>query len=72
MAYGFEENKDAVRSFGYGIGKWVYLCDAADDMKKDLKSKSFNVFNNAFSVSCENDITDEVKKEIEQLLAQLQ
>lgn len=30
--------------FGYFLGRWVYLIDAADDIGKDIKSKSFNPF----------------------------
>lgn len=30
--------------FGYFLGKWVYLMDAADDYEKDLKQGSFNPF----------------------------
>ncbi len=30
--------------FGYFLGKWVYLMDAADDYDKDLKNGSFNPF----------------------------
>ena len=30
--------------FGYYLGKWVYLIDAADDMEKDQKHGGFNPF----------------------------
>lgn len=30
--------------FGYFLGKWVYLMDAADDYEKDIKKNSFNPF----------------------------
>lgn len=30
--------------FGYYLGKWIYLIDAADDMEKDKKSGNFNPF----------------------------
>ncbi len=33
-----------LRQFGYYLGRWVYLIDAADDIEKDIKSKSFNPF----------------------------
>ena len=29
---------------GYFIGRWIYLIDAADDMKKDQKKGNFNPF----------------------------
>lgn len=30
--------------FGYYLGKWIYLIDAADDIYKDLESNNFNPF----------------------------
>ena len=27
----------------YNVGKWVYIIDALDDLKKDAKSKNYNV-----------------------------
>lgn len=33
-----------LRQFGYFLGRWVYIIDAADDMEKDLKTASFNPF----------------------------
>ncbi len=27
---------------GYCLGKWVYLCDVADDIEKDIKKRRFN------------------------------
>lgn len=30
--------------FGYFLGKWVYLMDAADDYDKDIKKNNFNPF----------------------------
>ncbi len=30
--------------FGYNIGRWVYLMDAADDIEKDKKASAFNPF----------------------------
>lgn len=32
--------------FGYQLGRWIYLIDAADDIKKDEKSGNFNPFIN--------------------------
>lgn len=31
-----------LKQFGYFLGRWVYQMDAADDLKSDLKSNSFN------------------------------
>ena len=32
------------RRIGYGLGRFIYLVDAADDYEKDIKSGSFNPF----------------------------
>lgn len=46
LCYGFEgETAQKLDRFGYLAGRWVYLADALDDMKDDMKTGSFNVFN---------------------------
>lgn len=37
-----ERQKRILARFGYFLGRFVYLCDAADDLKSDMKSGSFN------------------------------
>ena len=54
--------------FGYAVGRWVYLIDAADDIKSDLKNESFNVFVNRFRIKSENELTGKMKKQIEATL----
>ncbi len=43
-----DENSDNIKrvlsSFGYFLGKWIYLIDAANDFEDDLKSGSFNPY----------------------------
>ena len=39
-----EMQERVLREFGYHIGRWVYLIDAADDYEKDKKHNSFNPF----------------------------
>lgn len=34
--------KRVLARFGYFLGRFVYLCDAADDLQSDMKSGSFN------------------------------
>lgn len=63
----FEDNKELYR-FGYLVGRWVYLTDAADDLKSDIKSGSYNVFRNRFSLNTEDDITDQTVKDIKEAL----
>lgn len=31
-------------AFGYYIGRWIYIMDAADDLEKDVKHNNFNPF----------------------------
>lgn len=68
MAHEFDDDDNTVYRFGYGIGKWVYLCDAADDMEKDLKKGNFNVFLNSFKIKKADDIDEEVKQQIVETL----
>jgi len=42
--------------YGYNIGRWIYLMDAADDMEKDAKSLSFNPFIQEDGSSLDNNI----------------
>ena len=60
FAHNIADNNKAIYRFGYGIGKWVYLCDAADDMRKDLKKGGYNPFLLKYGIKSEADITDEV------------
>ncbi len=46
LAWGIPDEKGSIYRFGYGTGKWVYLCDAADDLKDDLEGGGYNVFIN--------------------------
>lgn len=61
-AYNMSDEGNIYR-FGYGIGKWVYLIDAFDDIEKDLKSKSYNVFVNKYGLS-DFKLTEEIRSEI--------
>ncbi len=40
FAYGLENAE--LYNFGYHIGKWIYITDAADDFEKDQKSGEYN------------------------------
>lgn len=41
-----ETSKRIFYEFGYHLGRWIYLIDAADDIEKDMKHKNFNPFVN--------------------------
>lgn len=38
-----EKYRFVLERMGYCLGKWIYLCDAVDDLADDVKSGSFNV-----------------------------
>jgi len=38
------DTKTVYRTFGYFLGKWIYLCDAANDYDDDLKHNGFNPY----------------------------
>jgi hypothetical protein len=62
-AYNIDDEKGNIYRFGYGIGKWVYLTDAFDDIEKDLKDSSYNVFVNKYKLR-ENELSEKIKAEI--------
>jgi len=43
-----DENKTHAERFGYCLGRFIYLADAADDTVSDHKSGSYNVYNLAY------------------------
>ena len=62
-AYNMNDPEGNIYRFGYGIGKWVYLTDAFDDVEKDLKDKSYNVFVNKYKLT-KDSFTDAIKEDI--------
>lgn len=44
--YQFNEDSEQLREqlyqFGYALGKWIYVIDALDDLKKDMENHKFN------------------------------
>ena len=43
-----EEYKDYLYNIGYFLGRFTYILDAVDDLKKDIKSGNFNPFKKDF------------------------
>ncbi len=39
-----DRQRPALERFGYFLGRWVYLMDAADDLREDLREGAFNPF----------------------------
>lgn len=37
--------KEVLYDLGYNLGKWIYILDALDDLKKDMDTKKFNALN---------------------------
>ena len=63
MAYNKDDPEGNIYRFGYGIGKWVYLTDAFDDIEKDIKDKSYNVFVNKYNLR-NSEYSQGIKQEI--------
>ncbi len=36
--------QEPIKNLMYNLGKWVYICDAVDDVDDDFKKKGYNVF----------------------------
>lgn len=66
LSYKLPDEDGNIYRFGYGVGKFVYLSDAADDIEKDIKNKSYNPFVKKYSLTAAP--TEEIKNEIEALL----
>lgn len=53
--YEIENDSEEVRmhlyNLGYGLGKWIYLIDALDDLKEDMKKNKFNPINYLYNVN---------------------
>lgn len=44
MLGGGERNRRVLERLGYLVGRYVYLCDALDDLEQDMKSGGYNPF----------------------------
>ena len=72
MAAVFSEGFDGSRAriaadFGRGIGKWIYLIDAADDFADDIKKRRYNPYRGLFG----NTLTDENRQAIRLSLTEI-
>lgn len=56
-----EAQRRVLRRFGYFLGRYIYLCDAADDLADDIKKSNFNPIINEFSLSGQPDEKDSRK-----------
>ena len=53
----------ALERFGYFLGRWVYLMDAADDLERDRKAGSFNPFVRRLGLEGEKELTQEQREQ---------
>ena len=53
--------KTELERFGYLLGRFVYICDAIDDLEDDLKAGGYNTLTERF---CKNGYDNEVGKQI--------
>lgn len=73
LSYGFNDEEGNIYRFGYGTGKWVYLCDALDDIGKDIKKNNYNVFVRKYKLSSlpDEDTKEEIRKSLNMSLAMI-
>ncbi|MFA6308706.1 MAG: DUF5685 family protein [Clostridia bacterium] len=57
-----KDTEKILRWIGYNIGKWVYIIDAFDDIKQDIKNESYNPI--LLQYSYDGGDIDEFKKSI--------
>lgn len=55
MGSGGRADTRVVGRLGYFLGRWVYLMDATDDLKQDIKTGDYNPFAKAWNVRVESD-----------------
>lgn len=68
IAYNLDDESKNIYKTGYGVGKWVYLCDAADDIKKDVARDNYNVFALKYNINTDSIDNSSVIEEIEYTL----
>lgn len=54
--------RPALESFGYYLGRWVYLMDAADDLGDDMREGSFNPFIKRLGLEGKKELTANERK----------
>lgn len=61
-----DEWSDNLRKIGYYLGKYIYIMDAYDDLRKDIKKGNYNPF---IEKMCNTDSFDYLVKEILTIMA---
>ena len=57
-----ERQRPALESFGYFLGRWVYLMDAADDLGEDMRKGSFNPFIKRLGLEGKKELSEEERR----------
>ena len=58
-SHGHNDDKSRILyEIGYHLGKWIYVIDAIDDMKDDIKKKSYNPIINSYGNELNNSHRD--------------
>ncbi|MCL2773138.1 MAG: DUF5685 family protein [Oscillospiraceae bacterium] len=59
MCFGLESEEQIriARQIGWHLGRWLYIIDALDDYKKDIKKKEYNPFIEYYNKNNESDIS---------------
>lgn len=57
-----DRQRTALESFGYFLGRWVYLMDAADDLLEDMRKGSFNPFIVRLGLEGRKELSEEERK----------
>ncbi len=58
-----EDDRDTAERFGYCLGRFIYMADAADDAEDDKKHGSFNAYVQAFPHDFNNGVMGEELRE---------
>ncbi len=64
-----EQKRRAHFNFGYFLGKWIYLLDAANDFEDDKKHKSFNPYVIKYRDS-KNEHIEEIRQSLDNCLSE--
>ncbi len=73
LSYNLSDEEGNIYRFGYGTGKWVYLCDALDDIPKDIKKNNYNVFVKKYNLTDlpDEEVREEIRKSLNMSLAMI-
>lgn len=62
-----EDIRENLYNLGYTLGKWIYIIDALDDLKKDMEKQKFNPINFLYNDNnlCYEELKESIKERIE-------